>query len=674
MPMRIGEKIQEMLRKINQSPGRRGTGAALTLSILSGILLILSFPGFNLWILAWFAFVPIFFTARSLSKLKTFLLFYLCGLIFWFGTIYWLVHVTLLGLIILVLYLSLYFGFLGLIFKSCRLLFIPAAWVVLEYIRAHLFTGFPWELLGYSQYLNLPVIQIADITGVYGVSFLIMLANISIYSAVSYQPPATTRIKKMSPFLIVIFITLAYGYFNIYRLSTIDYQPSIKVSVIQANIPQELKWNPNAKSYILRSYELLSEEAAKDKPELIVWPEAASPGIPGEDDWVFEGISGVAKKLKTPLLIGSVTKEGENYFNSALLINREGKISGRYDKLHLVPFGEYIPLKKYLPFLETVVPIGDITPGKDYKVFTERGAKFGVLICFEDLFPELSRQFIKSGAGFLINITNDAWYKETQAGYQHLQCSVFRAVENRVFVVRSANTGVSAFINSSGEIISTVRDNKAKEIFVRGIASEKVSFVPGKLTFYCRFADIFVLACIIFIFCAIIPLLKKIRTMKKIFLLLLIILIVFLAIGFLFFDRKYFLCPIDYHGDFVVRNDGRGDGSFGAERNGRRLHNGIDLLADIGTPVMAARSGTVVSAQRNHGMGNYVIIKHHAGLSTIYGHLQQILVKKGQHVRQGHIIGTVGKTGNAAFKDILPHLHFEVRKEGLAQDPLDYLE
>lgn len=637
-------------------------------------MLILSFPGFNLWIFAWFAFVPIFFATRALSKFKTFLLFYLCGLIFWFATIYWLVHVTLLGLIILVFYLSLYFGFFGLIFRNYqlpitnyRLLFIPTAWVVLEYIRAHLFSGFPWELLGYSQYLNLPIIQIADITGAYGISFLIILANISIYSSFD-------RIKKIIPFLIALLVILAYGYFKIYQPSTAAERSDIKVSVIQANIAQELKWNPSAKAYILQSYELLSGEAAKDEPELIVWPEAASPGIMGEEDWVFEGISGVAKKLKTPLLIGTVTKETENYFNSALLINKEGEISGRYDKLHLVPFGEYIPLKKYLPFLETVVPIGDITPGKDYKVFTEKDAKFGVLICFEDLFPELSRQFVKSGAGFLINITNDAWYKKTQAGYQHLQCSVFRAVENRVFVVRSANTGVSAFINPSGEIISTVRDSKAREIFVRGLISEKVSPISGPLTFYCRFGDVFVLACIIFIICAIIPLFKKIAAMRKIFFLLFIILIVFLVIGSLFFDRKYFLCPIDYHGDFVVRNDGRGDGFFGAERNGKRLHNGIDLLADIGTPVMAARSGIVASAQRNHGMGNYVIIKHRAGLSTIYSHLQQILVKKGQHVRQGHIIGTVGKTGNAAFKDILPHLHFEVRKDGLPQDPLDYLE
>lgn len=162
--------------------------------------------------------------------------------------------------------------------------------------------------------------------------------------------------------------------------------------------------------------------------------------------------------------------------------------------------------------------------------------------------------------------------------------------------------------------------------------------------------------------------------MKKILFALLIILPVFLIFGLYFLDRAYFLCPIEYQGNIIVRSDTRGDGIFGADRSGRRVHEGIDLLAEVGTPVMASRSGRVASAKQNHGMGKYVVLRHPGGLTTIYGHLSQFYVAKGDFVRQGQIIGAVGKTGNANYRDILPHLHFEVRKAGIPEDPMDYLD
>jgi apolipoprotein N-acyltransferase len=478
----------------------------ISLSILSALLLILSFPNFNLWIFAWFGFVPLFFAIENKSKFNAFLLSCLTGIIFWTGIIYWLIHVTVPGTILLILYLSLYFGLFGLIIKGNRLwtidyglLFIPSTWVLLEFLRAHLLTGFPWALLGYSQYLNLPIIQIADITGTWGVSFLVMMTNVAIYLVFSRQHFSFSEIKKYSIPILSIIISLSYGYYKLHhRPSSTDQRP-IKISVIQGNIPQELKWNTQSKDYIMDKYLEITRWAAKESSDLIIWPEAALPVILEEEPVYFEKTKELVKEIKVPLLLGAVTFRNNFYYNSALLISKEdSKILKIYDKLHLVPFGEYIPLKNIFPFLKTVVPIGDITPGTEYKVF-KLPITFSVLICFEDLFPQISREFVKKGADFLINITNDAWYKKTPAAYQHLQASVFRAVENRIFLARAANTGVSGFINPDGKIISLVKDNLGRKIFVDGYKTEEIVITKRNPTFYTLYGDKFILILLIFI-------------------------------------------------------------------------------------------------------------------------------------------------------------------------------
>jgi apolipoprotein N-acyltransferase len=496
------------------------------LSLLSSLLLTLSFPNYNLWILAWFGFVPLFFILENKSKAKAFLFFYFTGVIFWSGIIYWLIHVTLPGTIVLILYLAIYFGIFGLIVSSIihrpssivPSLFVPSVWVLLEYLRGHLMTGFPWALLGHSQYLNLPVIQIADITGAWGVSFLVMLVNTTIYAWVTKSPShQVTRIKKTVLTLLCIVITLGYGYYKLYPSPRHPAPPAgrhvttspVKVSVIQGNILQELKWNPGAKDYIINKYLGFSAQAVKDKPDLVIWPEAALPVILEEEPIFFERVKDFARGNKTSLLLGAVTKRDNLYYNSALLVSGRGEPAGRYDKLHLVPFGEYIPLKRILPFLETIVPIGDISAGREYTVFSQGTRYFSVLICFEDLFPELASGFVKSGAQFLVNITNDAWYKKTSAAHQHLQASVFRAVENRVPLVRAANTGVSGFILPSGKIISLVQDKNGREIFIDGYKAEKIALQKRPLSFYARYGDIFVALCFLFVLYGIISPFKK---------------------------------------------------------------------------------------------------------------------------------------------------------------------
>jgi len=495
---------------------------SIFLAVISGLLLTLSFSRYNFWILAWFGFVPVFLALDKKSNKQAFLLLFITGVVFWAGTIYWLVHVTLPGTAILVLYLALYFGLFGLIFSSFVVrrssfvvFFIPAVWVLLEYMRSHLFTGFPWALLGYSQYLNLPVIQIADITGVWGISFLIVFVNTAITEIIWARKSRLQSRLKATFVLLLLFLslTLSYGYYGINERRATSDERRIRVSVIQGNIPQELKWDPSpqAKYFIIDRYLELTSEALKDNPDLVIWPEASLPVVAEEEPEFLGIVKEFARERKLDILLGAVTTRNNLYYNSAVLVSKTGESTQQYNKLHLVPFGEYIPLKKALPFLQAVVPIGEMAPGKEYTVFNlssklqaPSSKLFGVLICFEDLFPEISRRFVKNGAGFLVNITNDAWYKDTSAPYQHLQASVFRAVENRVYLARAANTGISGFINPQGKIVSLLKDASGRQVFVEGFDNYEISERGGIFSFYTRYGDLFILfcfiSCLLFIF------------------------------------------------------------------------------------------------------------------------------------------------------------------------------
>ncbi|MDP2905574.1 MAG: apolipoprotein N-acyltransferase [Candidatus Omnitrophota bacterium] len=495
-------------------------------AIVSGALLALAFSSFNLGFLAWFGFVPVFLALKDTSLRKAFFLFLITGIVFWAGTIYWLVHVTLIGTIVLVVYLASYFAIFGLIIRPCTrqsklwaLIFIPSAWVLLEYLRTVFpILGFSWALLGYSQYLYLPFIQIADITGTWGVSFLLMFANVAIVELIYALRTKQARRLAQASVLLVLFLVLvlSYGFYRINERRTTPRlrsgqadDPStslgaggrrIKVSVIQGNIPQEYKWVPDYNEFIMNRYITLTAAAAADKPDLVIWPEAAFPVVLEEEPGYLQRVKDMAAAIRAPILIGTITTKDGLYFNSAVLVQPQGELS-RYNKIHRVPFGEYIPLKDVLPFLETIVPIGDIAKGNEYSVFTIHPAgsseplNFSALICFEDVFAGLSRNFTRNGADFLVNITNDAWYKYTSAPFQHLQASVLRAVENRLNLARSANTGISCFIDPTGKIISVVKDDSDREIFVQGYKTQEISVTRAGPSFYCRFGDWFILIC-----------------------------------------------------------------------------------------------------------------------------------------------------------------------------------
>lgn len=484
----------------------------LSLTVLSALFLVLAFPRYDLWIFAWFALVPFLWFVDRQKPLAAFGWGFFLGVLFFAGILYWIVHVTVLGLVLLVLYLAVYFGLFALGYRLLwergmieKVLVLPSWWVVLEFVRSRLFTGFGWGALGYSQYQNTVLIQIADITGVAGVSFLIVMANLLISKVLQkYGQPGSWRPLKVPVILGFIFLICALGY-GTYRLATgprMMAGDKATVAVIQGNIPQWMKWNEDYHDLIWEEHLALTEQAAEDRPDVIVWPESSFPGYLWESPQRLEALKEFTGRLGIPVLVGIVRQVGEDYYNSAFLISQAGEAVVEHDKLHLVPFGEYVPWRGILPFLTDIVPIDDFTPGRAYTLFPVdsknhrlHGQKsFGVLICFEDTIPYLSREFVRTGADLLINITNDAWFGDTNEPFLHLQGSVFRAVENKRSVVRSANTGVSAFIDPFGRVYKTLEDERGKSTYISGYASAQVPFTNTQ-TFYTKFGEIFTYFC-----------------------------------------------------------------------------------------------------------------------------------------------------------------------------------
>ena len=494
------------------------------LAIASALLLILSFPGFNFWILAWVALIPLFFAVEGQKPLEAFLTAYLTGFLFFLGTMYWLVHVTLPGMLVVVAYLAFYFGLFGMTLAMVRspqsiihsrVFFIPAAWVVLEWIRAHALTGFGWNLLGYSQSFNLPVIQIADMSGVYGVSFIIVMVNAAVYMFIKEYKRDNDAYVPVALAVITLLVVLGYG---IFRLNNAFTGEKLRVAIVQGSIPQDKKWDKRFTDMILSRYEDLTKKAALEKAELVIWPETSIPGFVENEEELSSRVKGLVKDINTPLLAGAPryedSQEGISYYNSAFFFLKDGSVGAHYDKMHLVPFGEYVPLKNLFFFVHKFAPrpIGDFAAGKDFTVFKfllERGAKdnnfrwkmvkrvgFSSLICFEDIFPDLARQSAGRSIDFLLNITNDGWFGHSSAAYQHAEASVFRAVENRINVLRAANTGLSCFIDQKGRITGRVTDG-VNDLFVPGFKVGTI-ILSRTRTVYTVYGDMFAYACMIF--------------------------------------------------------------------------------------------------------------------------------------------------------------------------------
>ncbi|MDE2028917.1 MAG: apolipoprotein N-acyltransferase, partial [Candidatus Omnitrophica bacterium] len=378
-----------------------------------------------------------------------------------------------------------------------RLLVLPAVWVALEYIRGHFLSGFGWVMLGHTQYRHLWLIQIADITGAYGVSYLVMLVNLLIFETIK----ARKLLAKETVMTAAILASVtAYG---AGVTSATPHDPTIKVGVVQPVVSLTEDWDPDRKPWIVGRIVGLTK-AMRDKDlDLIVWPETSLPGVITDSPFLMTEIKATAEDMHVPILMGSMAQVGENYYNSAFLIGADGQMLGRYDKIHLVPFGEYLPLRPLLGWIDKFVPLEDFTPGVSYKVFSiAPGKRFSVLICFEDTLGDLCRRFALAGADFFVNITNDAWFEETRAPYLHLQGAVFSCVENHRALARAANTGISALIDPWGRILTTVENAHGKKLWVTGSTSGRLPLIREK-TFYTKYGDVFTYLCFLCILIAV---------------------------------------------------------------------------------------------------------------------------------------------------------------------------
>lgn len=492
-------------------------------AILSGLLLVLSFPKIDFYFLAWVALIPLLVFIYDKDKKTAFKAGLVFGIVYFFGTTYWIYYAlneygsiplvpSLLIVLLLCLYLSLYPALFSFLYASyirktdLPVMFVaPVFWTVLEFIRSYALTGFPWSSLGYSQYTFLAFIQAADITGVYGISFLLVAINGAFADAILLKRRKTERplysliptIIGFATLFVVLITTFSYG---IYRLHQKRDGINIKAAIVQGNIEQDKKWDPSYQNAVINAYKELTIAAANEKPEIIVWPETAVPFFFGKDKAFTEDITSFQGQLNAYLLFGGVLEKepheesknaGKFYTNSALLLDRNGSLSYVYDKIHLVPFGEYVPLRKVLFFIDKlVVGVGDYVPGDSYiKAVTPFGS-FGTLICYEIIFPGLVRKFYVRGGDFIVTITNDAWFGKTHGPYQHFSMAVFRAIENRKPVIRAANTGISGFIDSSGRIVSTTGLFK-RTFLVNDIKTDST------LTPYTKYGDIFSYFCFV---------------------------------------------------------------------------------------------------------------------------------------------------------------------------------
>ena len=479
------------------------------LALFSGLLLTAAFPPGHFSFMAWIALIPLLKAIENRSGFSAFKLGVIAGLIHFLSLIYWIIVVlehygglgfiiSLTALILLSLYLSLFTGLfscLTALLNDSRffVLFMACFWVGLEYAKAHFLTGFPWCLLGYSQFKHLYIIQIADLFGVYGLSFLIAIVNGVLYRTLFRSARPAVKILKLEILLSAVLLmgTVAYGS---YRLSNVSPQNNstkkINAAIIQGNIDQSLKWNPQFQEQTVLTYESLTRSTFSFEPQLIIWPETALPFFFQNNRDFTPQILSMTKKSGATLIFGSPafkrTKARIEFFNRAYMIESGTQHISHYDKIHLVPFGEYVPLKKFLPFIRRLVEsAGDFTPGNSTYPLKSDGVSVGILICFEAIFPELARDLTANGANILVNLTNDAWYGMTSAPFQHLSMAVFRCVENRRPMLRAANTGISAFIEADGTIQET------SDLFKKAVLMQSISIPSPRKSLYTRIGDSF---------------------------------------------------------------------------------------------------------------------------------------------------------------------------------------
>jgi apolipoprotein N-acyltransferase len=436
---------------------------------------------------------------------RAFWLGLLAGGISFTGTLYWITRVMVVygGVppylavpinIALVAYLSLFPALFALIVRRLvaahgvnALLAVPFVWAATEFGREHLFTGFPWVLLGYSQTPVLPVAQLASVVGVYGVSMLVaaMSAALALAARRRYLPIATM--------LALVLVVVVWGRHRVAASELTRTGVPIRVGMIQGNVDQAIKWDPARAASIFDDYLRMTRQAIDQGAQLLLWPESSTPFMYDEDPFGAARIRAVVQQAHVSLLFGSDQIEWkvvgnrrvpDKYFNSAFLVRPDGSTAGVYRKMHLVPFGEYVPLQKLLFFAAPLTEqVGTFWPGENPELLPVNGHPASVAICYEVVYPSLVREFVRGGSQLLTTITNDAWFGETSAPYQHFQQASMRAIEEGRYLVRAANTGISGIVDPYGRVV------EQSAIFQPAVLVGDARFLT-ETTIYTKYGDV----------------------------------------------------------------------------------------------------------------------------------------------------------------------------------------
>ena len=518
-------------------------------AIASGLLYTACFPPFNQGWLCWFALTPllaaIWFSGENSKRrwLRDLALGYVAGLTFFWSVLSWLTTVTIPGWFLLQFYMAIYFAiwswFCGLFRPRIRTqekpkskhawpppkpnessvvrspwlssahnlglaLVVAAAWVATEWLRGWVFTGWGWNGLGVALHSYWPIIQIAEFTGVAGISFVVAFANVIAVCSVC-RFILETQSRQMRPhYDLTLTMAAVVGLFAYGFQAAQVHQPATKlrVALVQANVPREEKFSDQFAFKIFSQFSRLSEMALRSNPppELIVWPESSMPGPILQDDASYNFVMGFAEREKIDLLLGAIDQDEEHAYNAALLVTEGGRKTQLYRKVHLVPFGEYVPGRNSVPLLARI--IGDQVPadfdaGTDYTVFrlTNNAIQIAPLICFEDTIGELTRRFVDKGANLLVNVTNDGWFLRSAGSQQHLANAIFRCVETRRPLVRAANTGVTCFVNEFGRVTHTLVDQNGSQFTDGELTADVMVPTERTLTFYAQHGELFAQCC-----------------------------------------------------------------------------------------------------------------------------------------------------------------------------------
>ncbi len=475
----------------------------MVLVVFGCAALSLAFPPIGLWPVGFVGFVPLFrVVAEPGPRGRGFAAGLVAGFAFFLPTVYWLVRlssnqmdnpVLMTGpLLLLVAFQSLYWGLAAAVARTIivrgrmpRTLVLPLVWTAFEYLRSLGVLGFPWGTVGYVGVAVPATVQFASLTGLFGVTFWFALVNALVLDLVEARRVARARTVAALCLLVALALPLGHG---LVVLGTAPSDRTARIAVIQPNVPGKLKWDPAFRDMSYERLERLTREAGRLGPDLIVWPETAIPTYLRTDPDRLEWVRRLAAAVDAPVLTGApeyeVGASGEPVFrNSAFLVRPGSAELERYDKIHLVPFGEAIPFESTFPILSRVdFGEADFRPGTERTIFEARGISWSTLVCYEAIFPDLVRRFVKDGAGVLVNITNDVWYGRTSMPHQHAAMSVMRCIENRRSLARSANSGVSLLADPYGRLLART------EIMTEAFLVADLP-LPGETTFYTRVGD-----------------------------------------------------------------------------------------------------------------------------------------------------------------------------------------